>query len=179
MKTENWIVSLGIVFLLFTSVIALLPDDLLEADLPNPTSGIAINPMTAGGRLVPAAALTPGANTKLPGLRNFENFPSVRFEGIVQQVSELPQHDGQIHIWVEPPQGGPQGGEQRISVGPEWFLKYTGCAIAHDIKISGVGFLFDKPGQDPMVYAKKIRIGRKVCRLRNDEGFSLWSNRLR
>ena len=87
----------------------------------------------------------------------------------------MQQHDGQIHIWVD----DARGVERRVSVGPSWFLKYTGCTIAHDITVSGVGFMFDRAGRDPLIYAKKIIINGKKCRLRNDEGFALWSNRLR
>lgn len=194
MKIENWIVTLGIVFVLLVSILAFLPEDFPEADLPNPAvNGImnpapgallnnapefnvpfSMEPMTMGQpRSIVAAAIKPGQ--RAPGQKDFERARTVRFSGTVQQVSEIQQHDGQIHIWIH----DARGREQLISVGPIWFLKYIGCSINHDIPISGVGFRFDKFGDDPMIYAKKIMVNGKKCRLRNDEGFALWSNRLR
>lgn len=110
-----------------------------------------------------------------PGVMNFEQAPRVRFSGVVQQVSEFRKRDGQIHIWIHTANGK----EREISVGPSWFLRYTGCKIAHDTKVSGVGFSFDNKGQDPVIYAKNIIVNGKKSRLRNDEGFALWSSRLR
>ena len=197
MKIENWIVTAGIGFLLIMSVLAFLPEELLDSDIISaPVSNAAnsapevlmnsvpqwgapgvIDPMVMGqaGPMVAAARKTAAPLTNSPGQRDFERASSVRFAGIIQQVSELQQHDGQIHIWVD----NARGAETRVSVGPSWFLKYTGCTIAHDITVSGVGFLFDRAGRDPLVYAQKIVIDGKKCRLRNDEGFALWSNRLR
>lgn len=184
MKAENWIVTAGIVFLLIMSLFSFLPEDVLESDFTaatvDKTMNLApggIDPMTLGqaGPMV-AAAKKPGtASTRFPGQTDFERAPSVRFNGVIQQVSELQQHDGQIHIWVD----DARGIEQHVSVGPSWFLKYTGCTIAHDITVTGVGFMFDRAGRDPLIYAQKIVINGKKCRLRNDEGFALWSNRLR
>jgi len=187
LKTENWIVAGGIIFLLVLAVVAFLPEDYPETDLQstalNPAPDLLTNrspimamPPGAGQPIAQnAAAGRRGMGTVSPGLRRFERAPMVRFSGIVQQVSELPQHDGQIHIWVE----DPQGIEKRVSIGPDWFLKYTGCPVAHDITVSGIGFMFETAGKEPLIYARKIKIGNKVCRLRNDEGFALWSNRLR
>lgn len=110
-----------------------------------------------------------------PGVMNFEKAPMVRFSGVVQQVSEFSKRDGQIHVWIH----GANGREKEISVGPSWFLKYMGCEISHDTKVSGVGFSFDNKRQDPIIYAKNIIVNGKKSRLRNDEGFALWSNRLR
>jgi len=184
MKIENWIVTAGIVFLLFISILAFLPKDVLESDFLSSSlkktanlAPVTIDPMTMGqaGPMVAAATKPGAASTQLPGQRDFERAVSVRFYGVIQQVSEMQQHDGQIHIWVD----DARGVERRVSVGPGWFLKYTGCTIAHDITVSGVGFMFDRAGRAPLIYAKKIIINGKKCRLRNDEGFALWSNRLR
>ncbi|MBF0291036.1 MAG: hypothetical protein HQK86_02670 [Nitrospinae bacterium] len=109
------------------------------------------------------------------GLLDFERAPEKAFSGTVQQVSELQQKDGQIHVWLS----GPNGVEQEISVGPSWFLRYIGCEIAHDSAISGVGFYFDNIAKDPVIYAQKITLNGRLCQLRNDEGFALWSNQLR
>lgn len=195
MKAENWIVTVGILFMLIIAVFAFIPEDYVDIDMPSPPERIALNPAPdifmnnspmmemppyvgqpmGRAMMQNAAAAQQGAGSVSPGLRAFERAPTVKFNGIVQQVSEMQQHDGQIHIWVD----NAQGVETRVSIGPDWFLKYTGCKIAHDITISGVGFMFERAGKDPLVYARKIRIDNKVCRLRNDEGFALWSNRLR
>ncbi len=195
MKAENWIVTVGILLMLILTVFAFIPEDYVETELPSPPERIALNPapdifinnsplmqmppsvgQPMGGVMMQnAAAARQGAGSVSPGLKAFERAPTVKFNGIIQQVSEMQQHDGQIHIWVD----DAQGVERRVSIGPDWFLKYTGCKIAHDITISGVGFMFERAGKDPLIYARKIRIDNKVCRLRNDEGFALWSNRLR
>lgn len=115
------------------------------------------------------------ATPQATGLLDFEQAPEKSFSGTVQQVSELQQKDGQIHVWLNTPTGV----EQEISVGPSWFLRYIGCEIAHDSAISGVGFYFDTITKDPIIYAQKISLNGRVCQLRNDEGFALWSNQLR
>ncbi|MBF0283518.1 MAG: hypothetical protein HQL51_03570 [Magnetococcales bacterium] len=129
---------------------------------------------TAGG----TGPLTPNAPRAAPpqqGMVPFEQAPQMRFDGKIQQLTELQQRDGQIHIWVH----DVSGREVEISVAPNWFLAYMGCTLTHDIPVSGVGFRFDQQGGDPLIYAQRIRVNGKICRLRNDEGFALWSNRLR
>lgn len=109
------------------------------------------------------------------GMLDFEQALDKSFSGQVQQVSETQQKDGQIHVWINTPGGL----EQEVSVGPAWFLRYIGCEIGHDVAISGTGFYFDKIAKDPVIFAQKISFNGRVCQLRNDEGFALWSNQLR
>ena len=110
-----------------------------------------------------------------PGLMPFEQAPRQRFTGTIQQISEMPQRDGQMHVTLH----DPAGREVHLSVAPDWFLQYMGCILTHDGQISGVGFLFDESVIGRVVYVKKLVVGAKTCHLRNDEGFALWSNQLR
>ncbi|MBF0144763.1 MAG: hypothetical protein HQL84_02060 [Magnetococcales bacterium] len=109
------------------------------------------------------------------GPLNFEQAPRVQFYGKVQQITEIQQNDGQIHIWIH----DPVGGEMQISVAPHWFLKLVNCPLNHDSTVTGMGFRFDRKNKDALVYAKKIQVNGRICHLRNDEGFALWSNKLR
>ena len=134
-----------------------------------------ISPVAVVRALPPEAARRPRTIQAKPGLMPFEQAARVRFNGSIQQISELQQRDGQIHVWLN----DPQGREQHLSVAPSWFLQYMGCILRHDAAISGVGFQFDRTAVGASIYVKKLVIGKKVCHLRNDEGFALWSNQLR
>lgn len=207
MRFEHWIIITGPTIVLLIALLAIAPDEYW--DIEHSTAAVSqgavaggapditiqsqttrqqdeggilnmipyLNPARSNAR--PDASIFKIARRQTvkpqPGLMNFEQAPRVRFSGRVQQVSEFQKRDGQIHIWVH----DANGREKEISVGPSWFLKYIGCEIGHDVKVKGIGFYFDNVGHDPMIYARKIRVNGKVCRLRNDEGFALWSNRLR
>ncbi len=145
-------------------------------------------PQTQGKAMLPDLPPQPNQRNKgvpstrmaQPGMMPFERAPKVRFEGQVQQITEMPQRDGQIHIWLNmPAKGNQRAREQQISIAPGWFLRYMNCTITHDIQLSGIGFQFERKRPSALIYAQKITIGRKVCQLRNDEGFALWSNKLR
>jgi len=83
---------------------------------------------------------------------------------------------GQIHVWVS--QRG--SGSRELSLGPGWYLEYMGCAVTSNMYVEGVGFDFANSGQaSSPLYAKDVTVNGVKCRLRNDEGFALWSNRLR
>ncbi|MBF0154466.1 MAG: hypothetical protein HQL64_12060 [Magnetococcales bacterium] len=125
----------------------------------------------------PTPTLAEGATVAQPGLMPFEQAPMVRFDGVIQQMTELPQQDRQVHIWIH--EGG--GRESHVSVGPQWFLNYMGCDLVHDQHVSGKGFRFDRTRlePDPVIYAKQLLVNGRWCQLRNDEGFALWSNQLR
>ena len=202
MKLEEGIGILAVVFIFGLIGAALLPDDLWEdsrrspgmggilqgavginpsgssARVASPLQGIAVAGLapTAGNRqFVPTQQQTPRSTVPQPGLIPFSQAPVVRFSGTIQQITELQKRDGQIHIWLN----DSTGVERRISVAPSWFLKYMDCTLQHDINISGTGFQFDKKRGPTLIYAKKIKINNRPCHLRNDEGFALWSNRLR
>ncbi|OSM08625.1 putative Magnetosome protein MamS [Magnetofaba australis IT-1] len=131
--------------------------------------------LAAGG---PGAKTTQqdGATPAQPGLMPFERAPIKRFSGTIQQITELPRRDQQIHIWVTEPGGR----ELHVSVAPKWFLQFMGCTLSHDAQVNGRGFKFDRANKrDPVVYAKEFTINGRRCQLRNDEGFALWSNKLR
>jgi len=127
---------------------------------------------------LPQAAPPRAANSQTArqpaGIGELDQPPAVRFSGVVQQVSEFNQRDGQLHLWIH----DGQDKEMEISLAPSWFLEYIGCPVRHNEPVSGTGFVFDTQAGDQLVYVKKITIGSKVCRLRNDEGFALWSSRL-
>ncbi|MBF0422593.1 MAG: hypothetical protein HQL73_06345 [Magnetococcales bacterium] len=113
--------------------------------------------------------------TQPGGALNFEQAPRIQFYGKVQQITEVVQNDGQIHVWIH----DPAGGELQVSVAPNWYLRLINCQLSHDVTITGMGFRFDRKNKDALVYAKKIQVNGRVCHLRNDEGFALWSNKLR
>ncbi|MBF0429395.1 MAG: hypothetical protein HQL94_10770 [Magnetococcales bacterium] len=193
MKIEEWFGLLGLLAAGALIAVALFPDDAWDRESavdssvkaisrtgvwPTPPSA-AWQPQTAQQpQMVPVVTVQPapiGARQIKPGLMRFEQAPKVRFNGPIQQISETPGSDGQIHVWLH----DPQGGEMHLSVGPAWFLHYMGCVLTHDAVISGIGFQFDDAQRAPMVYVKKIVTGTQTCQMRNDEGFALWSNQLR
>jgi hypothetical protein len=191
MTTGDWIVTGGLLLLLAGAVVALFVDNNLggpsqerqpvTSGVGNQTASNAL--LTPAGqeslRMVPvvatqrADAMAGGRDTT--GMVLLQKAPRVNFSGQVQQVSEQPQSDGQLHLWLQ----DPQGKESRISVGPGWFLTYLGCPLRHDATVDGAGFTYEKSGQVPLIYAKWIRMNGRTCQLRNDEGFALWSNKLR
>lgn len=201
MKPEEWPTVLGFFAVIMAIVFALLPENLwlvqrLDPRRPDPAAQAAqaaLLPASPGeggvwqspAQVFTAAAVQPMAQKKRtiraqPGLMPFEQAARVRFNGTIQQISELQQQDGQIHLWLN----DPQGREQHLSVAPSWFLQYAGCTLVHDAAISGVGFQFDKTKtgmvrRGAVMYVKKLVVGKTVCHLRNDEGFALWSNQLR
>ncbi|GAB0057879.1 Magnetosome protein MamS [Candidatus Magnetaquicoccaceae bacterium FCR-1] len=185
MGLAEWILVAGAFLMLLIVVIALLPERLWERKPPqtNLANGqVGTNALLRpedqlGLRMIPVAAPRnpPDGGTGAAGLTQLQQAPTVTFSGTVQQVSEQPQSDGQLHLWIT----AANGTESRISVGPGWFLKYLGCPLAHDVAVDGSGFSYEKGGARPLIYAKRIRINGKVCQLRNDEGFALWSNKLR
>ncbi|MBF0273084.1 MAG: hypothetical protein HQL98_13625 [Magnetococcales bacterium] len=189
MEPGEWIVVAGMVFVVGVMVASLLPDRFWEPTKPQTLPVAATTPQVGTNallkppgqealRMIPvAAARTPtdGAGAGASGLVLLQQSPTVKFAGTVQQISEQPQSDGQLHLWIN----GANGQEMRISVGPGWFLKYLGCPLAHDVAVDGSGFSFERNGTSPLIYAKRIRINGRLCQLRNDEGFALWSNKLR
>jgi len=205
MKIEHWIIITGPTIVLLAVLMAMAPDDYWDIEgsmeganqsaMTDGLSGIlTINQKDThtaqdrGGIISNVPSINSAQNAAKPveiavkralkaqpGVMNFEQAPRIRFSGIVQQVSEFQKRDGQIHIWIH----DANGKEKEVSMAPSWFLKYIGCKISHDTEVKGVGFSFDNARSNPMIYARKIMVGGKVCRLRNDEGFALWSNRLR
>ncbi|MBF0308773.1 MAG: hypothetical protein HQL56_04505 [Magnetococcales bacterium] len=184
MGPGEWIIVGGLVALLGLLIAALFPESFRSTPVVDaapaasqPVSNALLTPPGQEAlRMIPVAAPArpaDGGGTQ-NGLVLLQQAPRVTFRGKVQQLSEQPQSDGQLHVWLT----DPVGGETRISVGPGWFLKYLGCPLAHDIFLEGSGFTFEKGGRSPLVYAKRIRMNGKICELRNDEGFALWSNKL-
>ncbi|MBF0621331.1 MAG: hypothetical protein HQL54_05340 [Magnetococcales bacterium] len=132
-----------------------------------------MQPIAAFNSTVPR---NPNRKTKpQQGIVPLTRLPQVSFSGAIQQISEIAERDGQIHVWVK----GPAEEDFHISLAPGWFLEYTGCTLAHDIQVRGAGFQLDKKTPSSLIYAKKIVINGKPCLLRNDEGFAFWSNKFR
>ncbi|MBF0610901.1 MAG: hypothetical protein G8345_16490 [Magnetococcales bacterium] len=164
----GWVGSAIVLVVVGTVVLALFPET-FRSLVPAKASGpVATNQNS----LTP---MPPPITKPKPGLIPFEQAPTVRFKGRIQQVTEMVQRDGQIHIWIH----DISGKEMQVSVAPGWYLQYMGCTLGHDTEITGMGFSFDNQGGDPLIYARQIQINGRNCRLRNDEGFALWSNRLR
>ena len=191
MKLEEWLTALGLFAVIAVVLFAISPGGLWQtgqSDLqPVGVAQASLMSAAASGvapaaQAVPAAvvqpmapAMPPRTTRPQPGMMPFEQAAQVRFNGTIQQISELQQQDGQIHLWLN----GPMGQEQHLSVAPSWFLQYMGCTLLHDAAISGVGFQFDKSNNKALIYVQKLTIGKTICHLRNDEGFALWSNQLR
>ena len=118
-----------------------------------------------------------GRKTAIPGLIPFSRAKTERFGGTVMRMSSMGPDTGwdQIHVWIDA--GG--GASREVSVAPQWFLQHLGCPIKEKSTIQGVGFKFDKVRPNAELYAKSIAVDGNSCRLRNDEGFALWSNQLR
>ncbi len=192
MKLEEWLTALGLFAVVAVVVFAISPSDLWQGGGSAAPASLAVQAGQAG--LLPVTGVQPpvqGVAAAMvqsvpstqplritrpqPGLMPFEQAAQVRFSGTIQQISELQQQDGQIHLWLN----DPLGQEQHLSVAPAWFLHYMGCSLQHDAAISGTGFRFDKSNNKALIYVKKLIIGRNVCHMRNDEGFALWSNQLR
>ena len=199
MRAEHWILSLAAVFGVFIVMAAMLPDDLWEEDLrrssklmantvgkgggiPGPALGMApgypkggAGPAIAGRQ--PASRGAPwGRNVAIPGLVPFSRASTERFQGkIVHTVSlGVDVGWGQVHVWVD---GAPPS-PREVSLAPDWYLQYMGCPVQENAWVEGIAFVFDKKRPDAELYAKTITVNGKMCRLRNDEGFALWSNRL-
>ncbi|MEO5339574.1 MAG: hypothetical protein H7837_03505 [Magnetococcus sp. MYC-9] len=195
MKLEEWLTVLGLAAVVVVVLFAILAGEgapgggsetwraaLLAQTAPallSPTAPVATAAAPTAAQDQPPAVMQPAALARptraQPGMMPFEQAAQVRFSGQIQQISELQQQDGQIHLWLN----DPLGQEQHLSVAPSWFLHYMGCTLLHDATISGTGFQFDKLNKNSLIYVKKLTIGKTVCHLRNDEGFALWSNQLR
>ena len=183
LQTGEWIVAVGALVLFVGMLVALFADRLVGWRAPadgqpwlqaqaTGTNALLVGTGQDALRMIPVAARVP---TAAEGLVLLQQTPQVNFSGKVQQVTEQPQSDGQLHVWLQ----DANGAESRISVGPGWFLKYLGCDLTHDAVVDGAGFTYERNGTSPLIYAKRIRINGRACQLRNDEGFALWSNKLR
>ena len=193
MKPEQWIISVGMICGLVLVVAALTPDDFWEADVIDATSALADTPGAGAGIAGPApgsqnmalgsgtpqAAAAPswGRNVALKGLAPFKEARSQRFRGRIETVLVRGADVGwgQVHIWIT---GSPDS-QRQISLAPDWYLKYLRCPIAENMLVKGAAFDFDTIRPGDKLYAKTITVNGKTCRLRNDEGFALWSNQLR
>ena len=118
-----------------------------------------------------------GRKSAMPGLIPFSQAKSQRFRGSVTRLAVRGENTGwsQVHIWVD----NGSGTSREVSVAPKWYLEYLGCRVQDNSTVRGVGFKFDRVRPNAELYAKNITIEEKSCRLRNDEGFALWSNQLR
>ncbi|MEE8392964.1 MAG: magnetosome protein MamS [Rhodospirillales bacterium] len=180
MKAEHWIVSAGMVFSFGVIGAAMVPGFFEDGAIP--TQAVATAPGNPDARLavqgaIQGAAQAPEANAMIPGLVPFSRATSERFQGKVVRMVSWGNDTGwgQIHIWVD----NGSGPSREVSVAPDWYLKHLGCRIEENSRVRGVAFKFGKARPDAELYAKGITVDGKSCRLRNDEGFALWSNRLR
>ncbi len=179
MKAEHWIVSAGVLFSFVVIVAAIAPGFFEDGAIP--TLAVAPAPGNPDARLaadaVQGAAQAPEANAMIPGLVPFSRATSERFQGKVVRMVSWGNDTGwgQIHIWVD----NGSGPSREVSVAPNWYLKHLGCRIVENSRVRGVAFKFGKVRPDSELYVKDITVDGKSCHLRNDEGFALWSNRLR
>jgi hypothetical protein len=188
MKTEHLILGAGTILLAGMVSTALIPDNLWEGEGVRPAAGVGVamapslamqaeRGQPAGsppGWTAPAARAQPVA---MPGMTPFEVAPVKPFRGDVQQVIERgdPAQWGQVHILLN----DVSGKVTEISLAPRWYLHYLGCPVTTDVRLRGAAFDFDGRAPNPVLYAKDVTVQGTKCRLRNDEGFALWSNQLR
>ncbi|OEJ67304.1 magnetosome protein MamS [Magnetovibrio blakemorei] len=179
-RPENWIVAGGIVFALGVVAASSLPDTFWS---DNNTSPISAQVTNLGELLAPTPdpnatdmAATP-QEANVTGLIPFTKASTTRFRGKVVRVMSLGNDTGwgQMHVWIS----DGAGQAQEISIAPDWYLMHMGCTVTEQAQVQGSAFSFGKPQTIPELYAKSITVDGKTCRLRNDEGFALWSNRLR
>ncbi len=191
MKGDNLVICIGLVFFLGLFITAMVPDDLWEQDVVNTTQAIgrSVTPRATvvfdrgqqrmqqfGGNGQRPLPPVQAQNIAVKGLIPFEAAVTEPFRGGVRQVVTRGEGQswGQVHVWVE----DVSGRLRQISVGPGWYLEYIGCAIEKNQRVRGVAFKFDKRVESQVLYAKYIIVKGARCRLRNDEGFALWSNQL-
>lgn len=189
MKAEHWIIGIGAAFAVIVIGAALTPDDLWRDDLPSAATSLA-DIAGAGGDLVPSIATVPGIDAldgapstaaartvAMSGLTPFSRAESRRYDGRIVRVVKRGTEVGwgQVHVWI----AGGTDPAREISLAPDWYLQYLGCTVAKDARVKGMAFRFDVTRPQAELYAKTMLVNGKTCRLRNDEGFALWSNKLR
>ncbi|MEO5338026.1 MAG: hypothetical protein H7841_14210 [Magnetospirillum sp. WYHS-4] len=192
MRPEHLLLGAGMVFVVGLAGVAMVPDDAWDRDVSNASAAVTNVAGTGSGAVDPAHMSPDGAaglggaagvgtaprawNAAMPGLTPFTRASSVRFSGQVTEMVSLGNDIDwrQVHVWL----GGGPGVGQGVSLAPDWFLGFQGCPVAAGDNVAGVAFNFDAKTPNSALYAKTISVNGKKCRLRNDEGFALWSNRL-
>ena len=104
------------------------------------------------------------------GLIPFTRAVTQKYSGKVVSVAALGGDIGwgQVHVWMN----DIAGQVQQMSLAPDWYMAYLGCAITENTSISGAAFRFDLAASSGMLYAKTVIVNGLECRLRNDEGFA-------
>ena len=110
----------------------------------------------------------------MPGLQPFVAAKPLQFAGRVTQVLSVGSDVGwgQVHIWIN----DGSGTLREISLAPQSYLDQIGCPAFDNVRVSGIGFLFDPGRPDAELYARDILVAGTTCRLRDDEGLALWMN---
>ncbi len=179
MRPERLVMGAGGAFCLVVLGAALVPDSFWGSNSIDALLSSAQESASSSFAAVGNAGTAQGWGRKsaLPGLVPFSQAKSERFRGSVVRLTSRGDNTGwsQIHIWVD----NGSGTSKEVSVAPRWFLEYLGCPVQDNSRVRGVGFRFDRVRPNAELYAKNITVGKKSCRLRNDEGFALWSNQLR
>jgi hypothetical protein len=180
MKAENWVITAGIAFAVFVLIAAIAPDKLtgggsVSRNQGSPKATQQANADTRQGNTTATGQQHTGL---VGGLVPFSQANTGRFQGMVIRTESLGSANGwgQLHMWVD---DGTGGSPKEISVAPDWYLMHMGCMVEANSPITGKAFNFARVRTAAQLYAKNITIGGKTCNLRNDEGFALWSNRLR
>ncbi|GAB6051950.1 hypothetical protein JCM17960_07700 [Magnetospira thiophila] len=114
------------------------------------------------------------------GLVPFKAANTVRYQGRVERIMHrgaagTPGNGwGQMHIWV----ADGVNPVQEVSVAPDWWAIHLGCNVQQGDFVKGIAFQFDQR-QETFIYAKTLVLNGRLCQMRNDEGFAIWSNQLR
>lgn len=203
-QPEQWIMLLGLGFFLVLIGIAMNPDESVKSPStatssptaqpvamlnvqqtsPNGPPHAVNAPIQLRPQMQGVQWATPGAvpNTQTQNaaaMTPFQAAPTIPYSGVIEQiVNRDPGGWGQIHIFIRTPGNR----VQEISLAPEWYLQFLGCTPQQGQAVSGEGMRFGaqqqgQPGQ--LLHARNVSMAGVICRLRNADGFALWSDQLR
>lgn len=195
MKTEHLAIGAGAVFLAGLVMMAVIPEELWEGEIVSQAAGVSMagapgtmmnancpgrglgGPCPRGSSARPSSSIPRAQPVAMAGMTPFEVAPLKPFRGDVQQMIQRgdPAQWGQVHVLLS----DVSGDQVEISLAPRWYLQYLGCALSSGVRVRGMAFDFDGRTPSPVLYAKDLTVQGTKCRLRNDEGFALWSNQLR
>ncbi len=195
-KQENGVRSaillVGMLFFLLITIIALIPDGKGTRSMSAASTGSNSLWSIGGSDLTadPTQAATNGLNAVAPPvvsagsvavqgvgvaqMQPIQTLPTQSYRGVVDQViNRQPGGWGQIHIIIN--DGLAQFIE--ISLAPQWFLQFQGCAVAVGDLVEGESFNFD-PANATYLYAKNLVVNGNRCRLRTNDGLAIWSDQI-
>ncbi|MBT3404179.1 MAG: hypothetical protein HOL04_09355 [Gammaproteobacteria bacterium] len=120
---------------------------------------------------------TPQA-VQMQNVRQLQPFKVAATESYQGRVTQVINRDpggwGQIHVMIRSGVA-----HQEVSLAPEWYLTFQGCAVTEGANVSGESFRFDMIRPGAVHYARNIVVNGVTCRLRSIDGLALWGDQLR